>query len=95
MTRTIAVSPAAFGWTLQIDAPEGALQGVLVFASGALAESAARRLAHRLAAAGEACDVLIYLRDGSLAGTLRSTPLAPVALPRNDDAAAVESAAAA
>jgi hypothetical protein len=73
MTRTIAVSPAAFGWTLQIDAREG----VLVFASGALAEAAARRLARRLAAAGEACDVLIYLRDGSLAGTLRAAAVAP------------------
>ena len=91
MTRTIAVSPAAFGWTLQIDAREG----VLVFASGALAESAARRLARRLACAGEACDVLIYLRDGSLAGTLRSTPHAPIAGPRHGERAGVESAAAA
>lgn len=71
MTRTIAVSPAAFGWTLQIDDQEDAS---LVFASGAIAESAARRLAQRLASAGEACEVLIYLRDGSLAGALRSTP---------------------
>jgi len=91
MTRTIAVAPAAFGWTLQIDDRDA----VLVFASGGFAEAAARRLAHRLASAGEACDVLIYLRDGSLAGTLRSTPSAPLARPRAGEAAAVEPAAAA
>jgi hypothetical protein len=90
MTRTIAVSPAAYGWTLQLDAREG----VLVFATGALAEAAARRLAHRLASAGEPCDVSIYLRDGSLAGTLCSTPTAPIARPRNAPGA-VEPAAAA
>jgi hypothetical protein len=91
MTRTISVSPAAFGWTLQIDDREA----VLVFASGGLAEAAARRLAQRLASAGEACDVFIYLRDGSLAGTLRSTPFAPLPRSRTGEDAAVESAAAA
>ena len=78
MNRIIAVRPAAFGWSLRIDAQEG----VLVFATGAQAESTARSLARRLAEAGETADVLIYLRDGSLAGRLRSTPQSPVAHPR-------------
>ncbi|HET9160931.1 MAG TPA: hypothetical protein VFN88_09980, partial [Caulobacteraceae bacterium] len=73
MTRKISVRPVAFGWTLSIDAQDG----VLVYATGALAERAARRIAQRLARAGEPCEVLIYLRDGSLAGLLSSTPDAP------------------
>lgn len=75
MTRILAVRPAAAGWSLRIDAQEG----FLVFNSGAQAESAARRLAHRLAEAGERAEILIYLRDGSLAGRLCATPQAPAA----------------
>jgi len=78
MNRIIAVRPAAFGWSLRIDAQEG----VLVFATGGQAENTARSLARRLAEAGETADILIYLRDGSLAGRLRSTPQSPVAHPR-------------
>ncbi|MFC3069312.1 DUF2188 domain-containing protein [Phenylobacterium soli] len=73
MTRILAVRPAAFGWSLRIDAQDG----FQVFTTGAQAEAAARRLAHRLADAGEPAEVLIYLRDGSLAGRLRATPRAP------------------
>jgi len=90
MNRTIAVRPAAYGWSLRIDAQEG----VLVFATGALAETTARGLAHRLAQAGEVTDILIYLRDGSLAGRLRSTPQYPTAHARNGPASDVEPAAA-
>ena len=90
MTRTIAVSPAAFGWTLQIDDQQ---DSSLVFASGATAESAARRLTQRLASAGEACEVLIYLRDGSLAGALRSTPPPPPARAGADASTASTAAA--
>ena len=75
MTRILAVRPAAYGWSLNIDAQEGCL----VFNTGAQAESAARRLAHRLAEAGQPAEILIYLRDGSLAGRLRATPQAPAA----------------
>jgi len=78
MNRIIAVRPTAFGWSLRIDAQEG----VLVFATGGQAESTARSLARRLAEAGQTADVLIYLRDGSLAGRLRSTPQSPIAHPR-------------
>ena len=91
MTRIISVRPAAFGWTLRIDAQES----VLVYATGAQAEDVARRLAQRLAESGEGADLLIYLRDGSLAGSLRSTPTAPIARPRNEMGPPVESAAAA
>ena len=91
MTCTLSVRPAPFGWTLSIDGrPEA-----LVYATGALAERAARRLAERLARAGEICDVMIYLRDGSLAGTLRSTPDAPGAGPGSAPGPHVEPAAAA
>ena len=76
MNRIIAVRPASFGWSLRIDSQES----VLVFATGGQAESTARSLARRLAEAGQSADVLIYLRDGSLAGRLRATPQDPVAL---------------
>jgi hypothetical protein len=89
MTRIISVSPAAFGWSLRIDCQES----FLVFATGALAESAARRLAHRLAHAGEPCEILIYLRDGSLAGRLCSSPEAPAVLPPSDGRPSLENAA--
>jgi hypothetical protein len=87
MSRIISVRPAAFGWTLHIDENDA----VLVYATGAQAEDAARRLAQRLAASGEAAEVAIYLRDGSLAATLRSIPEAPAARSR---AATRQSAAA-
>lgn len=73
MTRSISVRPANFGWMLSIDDQDKAV----IYASGALAERAARQLAERLARAGESCEVLIFLRDGSLGGRLRSRPVAP------------------
>jgi hypothetical protein len=91
MSRTIAVQAAAFGWSLCIDEQPGAL----LFATGAKAEAMARSLARRLAVAGETTDVLIYLRDGSLAGRLRSTPQSPTARPRGGPRPCEESAAAA
>jgi hypothetical protein len=90
MNRTISVRPAGSGWSLRIDAQEG----VLVFPTGGQAESTARGLAQRLAEAGEITDILIYLRDGSLAGQLRSTPLQPAAHPRAGARRALEPAAA-
>lgn len=79
MNRIIAVRPAAFGWSLRIDDQAG----VLVFQTGGQAEATARRLAQRLAEAGQTTEVLIFLRDGSLAGRLRSTPQTPGAHPRS------------
>lgn len=90
MSRTIAVHPAAFGWSLRIDSQDG----VLVFQTGAQAELTARRLAGRLSDAGEPAEVLIYLRDGSLAGRLSSTPQSGADRPRDLPGASVEPAAA-
>lgn len=70
MSRIIAVRPTDFGWSLRIDSQEG----VLVFRTGAQAELMARRLARRLSDAGEPTEIVIYLRDGSLAGRLSATP---------------------
>jgi hypothetical protein len=91
MSRTIAVRPAAFGWSLCIDEKPGAL----LFATGAKAEAMARNLARRLAEVGETTDILIFLRDGSLAARLRSTPQAPTARPRGGLRPSAEPAAAA
>jgi hypothetical protein len=91
MSRTIAVRAASVGWSLHIDGQPGAL----LFATGGRAEAMARNLARRLAEAGETTDIVIYLRDGSLAGMLRSTPQTPTARPRGGPRLSVESAAAA
>jgi len=91
MSRTIAVRPAAAGWSLHLDGQAGAL----LFATGAKAEATARRLARRFAEAGENTEILIYLRDGSLAGVLRSTPQTPTARPRGGPRRSLEPAAAA
>lgn len=75
MIRTISVRPESDAWTLRIDSQEG----LLLFTSGRAAEGVARRLAERLGAAGEPVEVLIFLRDGSLAGRFCSTPREPLA----------------
>ena len=90
MSRVIAVSPAQSGWTLRIDAKDCPL----VFTSGAQAEITARSIAYQFARAGQAADILIYLRDGSLAGRLCSTPQHPAARPRNEAGPLLEPAAA-
>lgn len=60
---SIAVEPLAGGWRVRSDA----LAGDQVFARGAAAEAAARRLAQAFAEAGESAELRIVLRDGSLA----------------------------
>jgi hypothetical protein len=81
----IEVAPLGPGWRVSL----GALAGDMVFARGGAAESAARRLAARLAHSGQASELRIRLRDGSLAERL----VWP-ALPRRDaaPAAALEAA---
>lgn len=81
MTRTILIRPAGHAWGVRLDDKEGAL----MFETGAQAETAARQLARRFAQMGQTTDVLIYLRDGSLAGQLRATPNAPNARVARDD----------
>ncbi|HWA60672.1 MAG TPA: hypothetical protein VG939_04820 [Caulobacteraceae bacterium] len=64
MVEVIRVEPVEGGWALRqatVDNPQ-------LFASGAKAEDAARRLADRLARAGSDAEIRIFLRDGSLAG---------------------------
>jgi hypothetical protein len=83
--QVIEVAPLGPGWRVSL----GTLAGDMVFARGGAAESAARRLAARLAHSGQASELRIRLRDGSLAERL----VWP-ALPRRDaaPAAALEAA---
>jgi hypothetical protein len=64
MALLITVSPAGPGWALQ----SPGLDGDLVFSSGAKAEAAARRLAQRIAESGDAVELRVVVRDGSLGG---------------------------
>lgn len=64
MVELICVEPLAEGWALS----QAAVANPQVFASGAKAEDAALRLGARLAAAGAAAEIRIYLRDGALGG---------------------------
>ncbi|HWE99596.1 MAG TPA: hypothetical protein VG248_07345 [Caulobacteraceae bacterium] len=62
--NTIVIEPMAEGWVLRqdiVDNPQ-------VFASGAKAEAAARRLAESLAKVGQVSEIQVFLRDGVLAG---------------------------
>lgn len=64
--QVIEVAPLDWGWRVSLPA----LAGDMVFARGGAAESAARRLAARLAGHGMASELKIRLRDGSLAARL-------------------------
>jgi hypothetical protein len=60
----IVVEPLAQGWAVRHE--EGGVSQV--FRSGAKAEAAAHRLGARLALAGIAAEIRVYLRDGVLGG---------------------------
>jgi hypothetical protein len=75
MIRTISVQPVGDGWSVAVDA----VDGDMVFLSGAKAEAAARRMAAALANSGEATEIRIFLRDGRLAGRFL-TPARPMAM---------------
>ena len=64
MVRVIVVEPFADGWAVR----QPTVDNSQVFVSGAKAEDAARRLGARLADAGLAAEIQVYLRDGALAG---------------------------
>ena len=70
MVQVIAVEPVDGGWALR----QASVDNAQLFASGAKAEDAARRLGARLSNAGTAAEIRIYLRDGSLAGRFLCTP---------------------
>ncbi len=64
MHAIIRVEPLVGGWMVR---PSDRAQAE-VYASGARAEEAALRLAARLSEAGHSSEVVVYLRDGALAG---------------------------
>jgi hypothetical protein len=66
----LTVRPLDYGWSLQ--AP--ALRADMVFRSGAAAEQAARRLAERIARAGEPVKLVIRLKDSAVAGQFLFPP---------------------
>jgi len=71
--RVITVAPLADGWRLSVETVENDM----VFASGAAAEAAARRLALRLSQAGTPAEVRIHLRDNSLGARFICPPAGP------------------
>jgi len=70
MVRLIDVRPLGQGWAVRQDGTANPQ----VFRSGARAEDAARALGARLARAGCATEVRIFLRDGALAGRFSCPP---------------------
>lgn len=74
--RRIAVTALVDGWKVTIDD----IANDRIFRSGREAERAARKLAHRLAAAGEESEIRLHLRDGTLAARFISPPIAPPAI---------------
>ena len=66
MALSIQVAPRGDAWLVQTDG----LFKDIVFPAGGKAEAAARQLADRMANEGRAAELSIYLRDGSLAGTI-------------------------
>ena len=70
MGLVISVQPSADGWIVGGDG----LQETMTFATGSQAEAAGRQLLEELAQQGEAAELCIYLRDGSLAGRFVCPP---------------------
>ena len=60
----IDVTPAQGGWTVS----SSIFANPMAFLSGAKAEAAARNLAEKIARRGEAAEIRVFLRDGTLAG---------------------------
>ena len=70
MSSLVLVEPAGDAWAVQSSLTDSPM----VFPTGAGAEQAARRLAHRLADAGEPVVLEIKLRDGARAGRFLFPP---------------------
>ena len=77
MVRLISVAPVEDGWAVRADGAAAPM----TYSNGAEAERAARRLAERLAAEGEAVRIDIHLRDGSLGARFLAPPALPEARP--------------
>lgn len=74
--RKIEIRALPDGWRVAV---EGVANDI-VFRSGRTAEGAARRLAQRLAQAGETSEIRLYLRDGTLAARFLS-PVIEISAP--------------
>ena len=70
MVRVIVVEPFAHGWAVR----QPSVHNSQVFRSGAKAEDAAKRLGARLAGAGLAAEIQVYLRNGALGGRFVCAP---------------------
>jgi hypothetical protein len=68
--QTLTVRPLEVGWGLEVPGADGEM----VFATGAAAEAAARRLAARMAAAGQPVKLVVRLKDGSIGGRFLFPP---------------------
>jgi len=64
MTHLIVVVPSEDGWIVR----SSSLGADIGFRSGAQAEAMGRQVAQRFAMDGDAAELRIFLRDGSLAG---------------------------
>jgi hypothetical protein len=71
----ISVTPFNAGWAVRAQG----MDNDMVFASGAKAEAAARRLAGNIAATGQAAEIAIWLRGGVLAGRFICPPTSELA----------------
>jgi hypothetical protein len=69
MTQVIIVEPDEQGSGVR----QPAIQGLQLFASGAKADVAARRLAADFAEQGQAAEIQVYIRGGVLAGRIASS----------------------
>ena len=65
MPTVISVTPQGAGWAVSC---ADLFDNLILFQSGAQAETAARRLAERLSAVGVDCLLELRLRGGALAG---------------------------
>ena len=67
--RTVVVEPIGDVWSVRVDDTEPQL-----FARGRAAESAAKRIAETLAAAGDRVELHLFLRNGELAARFVCLP---------------------
>jgi len=65
MPTVISVTPQGAGWAVSC---ADLFDNLILFQSGAQAETTARKLAERLSTAGLDCLLELRLRDGALAG---------------------------